>query len=144
MLGCQVSQAVNERLFDGQGAPTGAARLHDHRRHVALRQFLAHAVQVRWQGRDGSLRRLWNAGGGRDVVGIFHTHRRVVVPAVEVALELDDPVPAGVGASEAHGHVGGLGARGVKAHPLDAGHETLDLLRPANLELVAGPATGCP
>ena len=142
MFGRQAAQPVNERRLDGQRAPTGAAGLHDHRRHVALGQFLAHPVQVSGQRRDGSLGGRRNAGGRRDVVRLFNPHRRVVVPTVEVALELDDPVAAGVRPRQPHGHVRGLGSRGVEAHALDAGLQALDLLRPANLEFVAGPVVG--
>ena len=57
----------------------------------------------------------------------------VVVPAVVVLPELDEPRLAGVSASEADGEQGGLGAAGGEAHSLRGRHEAGDELGPAHL-----------
>ena len=63
-------------------------------------------------------------------------HGGVIVPAVEVLLELEYLWPAGEGARQPHGHHGGLGAGAMEAHLLHGGHEALDPLGPTDLHLV--------
>ena len=65
-----------------------------------------------------------------------------VVPAVEVAVETHQPLPAGEGAGETHGHHCRLGAGAGEAHHLRRRHQALHPLRPAYLHLMAGAVVG--
>src|SRR5205807_149425 len=67
---------------------------------------------------------------------IYTGHERGVdgiAPAVEVALELDDLVAAGVGARQAHGHLHRLRAGAGEAQPLCARDKLLHPATPLDL-----------
>ena len=57
------------------------------------------------------------------------------MPAVEAPFELDQPVPPGMGAGDADGHLGRLAAVGHEAHVLGGGHHVPDQLRPLHRQL---------
>src|SRR5436309_3060890 len=71
-------------------------------------------------------------------VGRTQADLEPLVPAVEVARELDDVALAREGAGEPHGHVGGLGARRGEANALGARHEAADPLAPLDFLFVTG------
>ena len=73
-----------------------------------------------------------------------HAHHGVVVGAVEGALELQDLVAAAVGAGDAHGVEGGLGAAAGEAHLLGAGDGADDLLGQQQGVLVEAEVRGTP
>ena len=74
-------------------------------------------------------------------VGAADDH--VVVPAVEVFLELDDLALAGVRARQLERHHGGLGAGTGEAHALRGGYEVLDAPAPLVLHVAAAAEVGC-
>ena len=82
------------------------------------------------QDNHGVPRTLGNSGSAPVRAG-----HGIVVPAVEVVLELDDLILPGEGTGEAEGHQGGLGAGAVEAHFFDVGHEGLDGVGPADFLL---------
>ena len=69
-----------------------------------------------------------------------HVHRQIVVSAVVTPLELDELLPSGGGARQAHGGVGRLGAAVGKQHLLGGGHVPANLFRKLDFEFRrAGP-----
>ena len=101
---------------------------------VALHGLL-HGVQVSG-GHDDHAAPGLGGYAGRGTVGSGHG---VVVPAVEVVLQLDDLVAPGVGPGQPHRHQRGLGAAAVEPHPLDGRHQVHDRPGPAHLLVGARP-----
>ena len=114
----------------------GARRLQDEGGDIVVAvEGVLHRPQV--AGRHNHHRP--HAGVGyarRGAVGAGHG---VVVPAVEVVLQLNDLVLAGIGAGQTHRHQRRFRAGTVEAHLLDGGHQRLDGLRPSQF-LVGGSA----
>ena len=118
------------RVLDGELAPVRAGRLHDDGGDVGvLGQVLVEGVGVGLDDGDGGTGLVGDAVGR----GYPRLDGDVVVPAVVVLPELDEPRLAGVPASEADRQQGGLRAAGGETHSLGGGHEAGDELRPAHL-----------
>ena len=118
------------RVLYGELSPVRARRLHDDGGDVGvLGQVLVKGVGVGLHDCDRRARLVGDAVGRGDA----RLDGNVVVPAVIVLPELDEPRLPGVSASEANRQQGGLRAAGREAHPLRRRHEAGDELRPAHL-----------
>ncbi len=124
-------------------AEVTTGRLDDHRGHVALREPRAHRADVIGRQHGDEIDHLGKlAGLGLGLVGRAHADLEPLVPAVEVAGELDDVTLARERAGQPHGHVGGLGARSGEAHALGARHEPAHPLAPLDFLLVTRAVVG--
>ena len=125
-------------------ARVAADRLNHHGGYIAIAgQDLAYQFEVVRRDEDdlpGHL--LVDPDAGRTVEMGVDPERHVVVPAMKMPVEADDLRPSGEGPGETDGHVGGLGARGMEAHPLGTGNHLLDQPAPAHFQLVAGAEMG--
>ena len=127
------------------GAPGGAGRLEDHAGHVAaLELALQRARRRTGRRRRDRVRRRARRGAPRSTGSATPGHR-VVVPAVEVAGQLEHAVAAGEAARDAQREQRRLGAARGEAHALGARHERDDALGPVRLRARcsrrgAGPA----
>src|SRR5207302_2036457 len=102
-------------------------------------QQLTYRFDVVWIRHQHRLAdRLWYACRRRRVEWRLIAGHGVVVPAVEVSGEPNDLLAARIRPSVSHGEHGGFGSAHREAHPFGAGHQSLDLLGPGNLQLVAG------
>ena len=140
LAGRNVPKGVQERPADGHGPPVAAGRLQDDAAdvRVGLERAL-HGVGVvgrQHDGQGGDFRRDSRRRGA--VVGRVGGGDEEVVPAVEVAGELEHLGPAGEDPRQPQGHQRRLGARRREAHRLRRRHEPLDELAPFDLFFVAG------
>ena len=81
---------------------------------------------------------LRHAGRVRDVVRRLHRDGGVIVPAVEVAVDLDDLVLAGERPGQPHCHHRRLGAGTDELDPLGRWHNLMYELGPTDLQIVTG------
>ncbi len=138
-----LAQTLQKTRCEGHGPEVGARGLEDergdlspgeggsHRPHIVRR---AHLHRI-----DGA-RELPRLGLGD--VGRVYADLEALVPAVEVAGELDRARAPGEGPREAQGHVGGLGAGAGEADALGAGNQAADPLAPLDLGGVGGAVVG--
>ena len=128
----------------GDEAERRSGRLEDGGRDVRVAgQGLAHRGLVAGVDEDHAARHLVeHARGGRAVEVGDVSLRHVVVPAVEVGTESQHLAPAGGGARDPEGEVGGLRPRRREPDPFRGLDQLLHRLRPAHLPLVARPEVG--
>src|SRR4030067_833445 len=120
------------------GSPPASTLARQVRSGTTLYSFCAPPGETRKPVTTSSKMRKTPRRGGMGVGGPYH----VVVPAVEVVVELDDLVAAGVGAGQPDGHEGGLCAGAEEPHPFRRGHQALHPAAPGQLQLAAGPRGG--
>ena len=119
----------------------GAGGFQDDRGDVGVALHgLLHGVQVARRHDDHAAPGL-GGDAGRRAVGAGHG---VVVPPVEVVLQLDDLVAPGVGARQPHRHERGFGAAAVEPHALHRRHQVHYRPGPAQLLIGARAQVGAP
>ncbi len=138
----QLPQVAPARRYEAHGAPS---RLQDQAGHVSALHSLLHGPDVvRRHHLHGLHGPPWDAGAPGPVEGRAVADGHVVVPAVEVAGEPHDLLSAGVRPGYPQGHKGRLGPGAGELHQAAPrrGHQPRDLLRPLDLQLLAGAVVG--
>ena len=131
------AEGTEESARHGKCPARRAGSLDDNRTDVAsLLDRRSHDRHVERQNRDALQSRKRDAGGRSPA--IFRAGGDVVVPAVEVAIELDDARLAGERSCKTEGHQGRLGTGTREAHDIGGGYQSHDLLCPLDLKLLAG------
>ncbi len=117
-------------------SPGRAGRLENHAGHVSARELgLERSLGERID--DGEVRIRRRSHRCRRIHGQRDAWACVVVPAMEMAGELEYAVAPGEPARDAQREQRRLGAAGREAHALGTRHERHDALRPIGLELAA-------
>src|SRR6266542_2470222 len=134
-----IAQAREDIFAERRGPPRGPRRLENNRGELAFREYVANEGNVVLRDADRiSERRGWDAGRLRRIRLSGARADHIVVPAVEVLVELEELIAPGVGAGEPDSHQGGLGAGAGKPHFLGARHKLLDALPPLEFQTVVG------
>ncbi len=131
-------------MVDRDRAATAACRLQDHAGDiVSACGQRCERVPVVWSAdKDVVQDATRYAGGNRSIKGRTDCNRRVVVPTVKVALELDDLVSTGCRPGEPDRQQCCLRSRPDKADSLDSWNKLEHLLGPPNLQIVTGAVVG--
>ena len=134
---------LQEVIRERDRCPGGTAWLQDDGRHVALNEsLLQHRRVIGWEHGHGSERLARDTGYGGRFEGRFFALQRIVLPAVEMALELQDRVALGVTPGNPHREQGRFGARCGEADALRRRHQLDDLFGPFDFAEMAGREVG--
>ena len=141
-LVARVAQALEEALRQRNHRPRSAARFDDHTGDVALAQTLLDVGEVRRDNGDRIERLARNPGHRRALERRTLSLEQVVVPAVEVALELQDGRLAGVRPGNADRQQRRFGSGKRELDLVGRRQHADDLFRPGNFAFVPGSKMG--
>ena len=136
----QLAQRHEKRGGQRHHAERAAGRLDDRRGDLAVGgQNRPQAVDVVGVGQHHLLGHARQHAHGRSTVEMrLVAGRHVIVPAVEMRPDAQDPAPAGEAAGKPHRHQRRLGAGRGEADALGTRHQAPDGLGPAHLQRMAG------